>query len=249
MAKSSLVTDFLEKKATDGGDLSGEERVVRDVTFTVLGAASDTTSTMAGSLFYALAKNPAVQRRAQAELDCVVGFGRLPTWGDRESLPYIEAIYREILRYCPPAPLGLPHATVDDDIYNGYFIPKGATVIANVWAMTRDENNYGPNTDSFIPERHFKPDGTLKEDDRILAYGFGRRICVGQYVASDISWLLIASVLACFNIETSRDLDGKEIEIKDTFADFGVVRQKAPFECCISPRSQALREFLEASAE
>lgn len=72
-----------------------------------------------------MAVNQDIQKKAQAEIDRVVGRQRLPGFEDRNSLPYIEAIYREILRWKPPVPLGVPHATTEGDVYEGYFIPKG----------------------------------------------------------------------------------------------------------------------------
>jgi len=69
--------------------------------------------------------NQEAQNKAQAEIDRVVGADRLPNYQDRDSLPYVEAIYREVLRWRPPVPLSVPHASVEDDVYNGYFIPKG----------------------------------------------------------------------------------------------------------------------------
>ena len=52
--------------------------------------------------------NPNVQTRAQAEIDSVVGTARLPVFDDRPSLPYINAILRETLRWRPAVPLGIP---------------------------------------------------------------------------------------------------------------------------------------------
>jgi len=49
---------------------------------------------------------PEVQEKAQAEIDSVVGKDRLPTFDDRDALPYIEAIICETLRWNPPVPLG-----------------------------------------------------------------------------------------------------------------------------------------------
>lgn len=72
-----------------------------------------------------MAISPDVQSKAQQEIDRVVGRERLPTFEDWESLPYTEAIMREILRWKPVTPLGLPHRVVADDIYKGYLIPKG----------------------------------------------------------------------------------------------------------------------------
>jgi cytochrome P450 len=78
-------------------------------------------------------KYPTVQSRAQAELDAVLEHERLPDFTDREHLPYITAIVSEVIRWIPVAPLALPHATTEDDVYRGYFIPKGTVVMQNTW--------------------------------------------------------------------------------------------------------------------
>lgn len=72
-----------------------------------------------------MAVNPEVQKKAQSEIDRIIGSERLPACEDRKSLPYIEAIYREVLRLRPPLPLGGPHTVMEDDHYKGYLIPKG----------------------------------------------------------------------------------------------------------------------------
>lgn len=59
-------------------------------------------------------------RKAQAELDTVVGMDRLPGYEDRERLPYLKAVINETLRWRPIAVLGgTPHAVTADDEYNG----------------------------------------------------------------------------------------------------------------------------------
>ena len=68
---------------------------------------------------------PAVQKKAQEEIDRVVGSTRLPTFADRASLPYVDALYREVLRWRPGAPLSFAHVTLKDDVYKGFHIPKG----------------------------------------------------------------------------------------------------------------------------
>lgn len=87
------------------------------------------------ALFLALASNPDVQRKAQEELDSVIGSDRLPTLADQDNLPYIAAIAKEIGRWHPVAPLGFTHVTSRDDEYDGYFIPKGTYVMANSWCV------------------------------------------------------------------------------------------------------------------
>ncbi|KIK92206.1 hypothetical protein PAXRUDRAFT_13359 [Paxillus rubicundulus Ve08.2h10] len=116
-----------------------------------------------------------VQVRPQGEIDHAVGTQRLPDFIDRPALPYADALLRETLRCHPVVPIGVPHATTEDDIYEGYYIPKGATIMANVWAMAHNEDKY-PDPTAFLPERFLQSDGSLGEDDLSWIFGFGRRI-------------------------------------------------------------------------
>ena len=85
------------------------------------------------AFFLAMAKYPDIQRKAQEELDAVVGPRRLPHFTDRPSLPYINAIVKECFRWQSVVPLGVPHRVSEDEEYNGYLIPKGSILIANQW--------------------------------------------------------------------------------------------------------------------
>ncbi|KAK7453313.1 hypothetical protein VKT23_011989 [Stygiomarasmius scandens] len=76
------------------------------------------------STFLALSHHPEVQHKAQKELDAVIGHGRLPSYSDQKDLPYIQAILKEVQRMYPVTPLAMPHRTVSDDIYEGFFLPK-----------------------------------------------------------------------------------------------------------------------------
>jgi cytochrome P450 len=77
--------------------------------------------------------HPDVQLKAQEELDKVIGRGRLPDLEDRESLPYTSALLKEVLRWQPVVPLGVPHGAIVDDEYKGMRIPKGSVVNPNAW--------------------------------------------------------------------------------------------------------------------
>lgn len=97
--------------------------------------------------------NPCVQQKAQNELDSIVGNDRLPSMEDRASLPYMEAIVQETFRWAPLSPLGVPHKSLEDDVYNGMLIPKGSVVYANAKAMTYDKRVY-KNPAMFDPDRY-----------------------------------------------------------------------------------------------
>jgi cytochrome P450 len=95
-------------------------------------AGSDTTSATLIGFVQAMLLHPEVQTAAREELDRVCGT-RLPSIDDEPDLPYIRCCIKESLRWMPAAILGIPHAVIRDDEYRGYKIPKGATVIYNVW--------------------------------------------------------------------------------------------------------------------
>ncbi|KAH9477561.1 Cytochrome P450 monooxygenase 208 [Psilocybe cubensis] len=238
-AAPSFVAEFLERKQTVGVS-EEEEAAVLSIAPTVYAGGSDTTVSTLGTFIYLMAVNPDVQKKAHAEIDSIIGTKRLPEFEDRPMMPYAEAIYREVLRWKPPSPVGIPHTAAEDDIYDGYFIPKGTTVLANIWAMTHDESVYSQ-PDIFRPERFFNADGTLNDDDRVLTYGFGRR----QHMASNILWMAMVSILAAFNIGKARDESGNEIDITDEYVDFGFLTHKKPFKCSITPRSVTAQQLVE----
>ena len=76
---------------------------------------------------------PDVQAKAQAELDVVVGSGRLPDFSDLDRLVYLHALLKELLRWQSVVPLGLPHCSIDDEELEGYFIPAGTIYLPNIW--------------------------------------------------------------------------------------------------------------------
>lgn len=78
--------------------------------------------------------SPEAQRKAQEEIDQLTGGLRLPVASDRSSLPFIDAMVKETLRWGPVGPMILPHSSTEDDIWNGHLIPKDAIIMANVWS-------------------------------------------------------------------------------------------------------------------
>lgn len=139
---------------------------------------SDTVVATMHSCVLALVLNPAVQARAHKELDSVLGpvtspTFRLPTFADREHLPYIGAILAESLRWLTAVPISLPHATTANDMYRGWLIPKGTVVLANAWVMLHDEEVY-PGPYAFRPERYLGSEPEPHPASR-GCFGFGRR--------------------------------------------------------------------------
>ncbi|KAJ7691461.1 cytochrome P450 [Mycena rosella] len=116
------------------------------------------------ALLLALLANPEAQRKAQAEIDKVMGTGHLPDFGE-EAMSYVPELVKE-LRWI---------VTARNDDYHGYRIPAGLIFIGNVWAILHDETMYA-DPFAFKPERYLL-DGKPNPDmpDPQIALGFGRR--------------------------------------------------------------------------
>ncbi|KAI0298785.1 cytochrome P450 [Multifurca ochricompacta] len=172
--------------------------------------SSKTTSGIATFLL-TMVLFPDVQKKVQAELDAVVGRKRLPTFEDRASLPYLEATIKESLRFHPPTPLGIAHRLIEDDVVQGYHIPKGAIILPNIWAMNMNEKQY-EHPERFNPERYLGPSPALESP----VFGFGRRACLGVHYSTAAIFITVASILSVFDLR-AQDKDGKDVEIEPAF--------------------------------
>ncbi|OAX35687.1 cytochrome P450 [Rhizopogon vinicolor AM-OR11-026] len=212
------------------------EAAIKEAACIAFAGAHETT--VGTILVFLLAMNfhPEVQAKAQADIDRVIGKDRLPDFNDRPALPYVDAILRETLRWNPVFPMGIPHATTTSDIYKGYFIPKGVTVIANTWAMTHNEEKY-PNPDEFKPERFIREDGSLTSDTVPSVFGWGRRACVGRHLGDAAVWIAITSFLATFSVHKALDEHGEEVPVVPKFSS-GIAIHPETFPCRIIPRFQ-----------
>lgn len=191
--------------------------------------------------------HPEAQAKAQAEIDDVVGTDRLPTAADRENLPYVNALFLEVLRWNNVAPLGVPHRLIEDDVYNGYFLPKGTIVIANIWRMLHNPETYADPM-SFNPERFVKTATHEPElDPRTLSFGFGRRICPGLQLADTSVFIAVVLSLAVFKVSKVVE-NGQVVEPSTDFTS-GTVSHPPAYRCEIKPRSAKAESLLHALKE
>ncbi|KIK79440.1 hypothetical protein PAXRUDRAFT_280461 [Paxillus rubicundulus Ve08.2h10] len=229
----------------DGHALDSEEEdIIKWCSAALYAGGADTTVSGLASFVLLMTMYPDVQRRAQAEIDEVVGKDRLPTWADEASLPYVTSVIKEVLRVAPVARLGLPHSVLCEDVYLGYRIPKRSTVIANIWAMTHDPELY-PDPMTFNPTRFLAtPDKPPQQDPYKLVFGFGRRVCPGSHFAQVSLFLNIAGILATFDISETVDDQGREVDPVMEYSS-GITNHPLPFSCRIVPRPGASSLVLE----
>ncbi|RBR05965.1 hypothetical protein FVER53590_13927 [Fusarium verticillioides] len=212
---------------------------------TLLEAGSDTTSSTLYAFVQAMLLYPEVQRKAQDEIDKVVG-ERMPNMEDEHSLQYVRACMKETLRWMPTTILGaVPHAVTQDDTYNGYLIPKGAGVLNNVWGIHMDPERH-PNPRQFNPDRYkddfqsladaaANPDAAKRDQ---FTFGAGRRICPGIHVAERSLFLGISRILWAFNIKPTVNKNGKPVLPDPDKLTQGFVCMPEEFPARIIPRSE-----------
>ncbi|XP_013382319.1 steroid 17-alpha-hydroxylase/17,20 lyase-like [Lingula anatina] len=152
--------------------------------------------------FLYMATKPECQDKLQEEIDRVVGRDRKPTLQDGKSLLYCEAVFDEVLRLATVAPLGLPRVTTSDTVLNGYEIPKGMTIITNLWAMHHDPK-YWEEPMEFKPERWLDEvtgQRVGRTRDSYMPFSSGRRFCVGKTLARREINLTIATFFQKYRV-------------------------------------------------
>ncbi|KAL0579343.1 hypothetical protein V5O48_002676 [Marasmius crinis-equi] len=219
-------------------------------------AGGETTAGQMAWLVLAIVLYPDIQKKTQQQIDTVVGRDRMPNLQDIPNLPYVSAFVTEVMRWRGVGPLSVPHRANTDDYYQGFYIPKDTVVIPNVWALNHDPNVWGPDPDDFRPERHLDETGQLKKplpdthEESHVTFGFGRRVCVGKYVANNSLLIQAACLLWSFSFSPNKDKSGKPV-FPDTFAweDSGLVVRPEEFSCVIRPRAPEIETVIRQSLD
>jgi len=201
----------------------------------VIGAESE--SVMMRWALRILSCNPQVQRRVQAELDAVVGPGDSVSWESRKDLPYTMAVLREIQRFADIAPTGLMHKTLTDVKLNGYVLPEGTLVMANISQCHRDPKLW-LKPDQFYPEHFLNDKGELKAAEELtgfLPYGVGKRMCPGSNLADMQLFLLLTNILNEYSLGVpSEDSGVIATQFKSGTA---VLRNPQPYRIIVRSRN------------
>ncbi|KAJ7640278.1 cytochrome P450 [Mycena polygramma] len=223
---------------------------------TLIEGASATTASYLQSFILAMVAYPDAQKKAQAEMDLIVGEDRMPTLEDLEHMPYIRALILEAHRFRPTLPLLVPHATIAPEEFNGYIIPKETTVFVNAWGILHDPALYD-DPENFIPDRYMlnengtKPGVDGSDVKPNFVFGFGRRVCPGIYLGQNSININVLNLVWAFDFKPAIDAGGNPVQ-PDLFAYAkGLAAVPHPFKCRIIPRTAMKakiieREFVEA---
>ena len=170
-----------------------------------------------------LLKNPEIMSKAKAELNQVIGNGNQVKELDIAWLPYLQAIVKETFRLHPTVPLLFPRKAETDVNISGYTVPKGALVLVNAWAISRDSNIWD-NPNEFIPERFLDSNIDVKgRHFELIPFGGGRRICPGLPLAIRMVHLMLGSLIHSFDWKLEDGVEPESIDMEDKF---GITLQK-----------------------
>ncbi|GJE96484.1 cytochrome P450 [Phanerochaete sordida] len=247
-AYMQCLTTALMSLTEDSEAPESADMLTMSIAGTTYGAGAGTTMDSIQSFILAATMFPETQLAAQREIDNVLGRQRLPTIEDEAALPHVTTMMYELLRWSCVGPIALPHKSEADDEYDGYFIPGGTVMIANVWSMLHDASAF-PDPECFDPTRFLAEDGTLNSDMSFVseAFGFGRRICPGRHFARDFIWLAIANILAVFTVAPALDDQGGELKLTAEFTTRSM-RCPLPFKCRFIPRFPEADSLIRSAA-
>ncbi|NXW92761.1 CP2DH protein, partial [Alopecoenas beccarii] len=177
---------------------------LRLVTTDLFTAGSETTSTTLRWALLYMILHPEIQSKVQEEIDKVIGRERSPTTEDQVSMPYTNAVIHETQRYGDVVPIGVPHMTYRDTELQGFFIPKGTTIITNLSSVLKDETVWEkPN--EFYPEHFLDANGKFVKPEAFLPFSAGRRACLGEQLARMEFFIFFTTLLQKFTFVLPED--------------------------------------------
>lgn len=230
---ASLLRFLVDMRGADVDD-----RQLRDDLMTMLIAGHETTAAVLTWAVFLLAQNPSKMKKAQREIDSVLGQQRI-TFDTVKKLEYIKFIVVEALRLFPQPPLLIRRALEPDVLPGGYGgdkagypIPARTDIFISVYNLHRSPY-FWDHPNEFEPERFsvkrqsegiegwagFDPSrspGALYPNEIIsdfafLPFGGGPRKCVGDQFALMESTIALAMMLQKFNIELKGSPDSVEL--------------------------------------
>ncbi|XP_077211035.1 flavonoid 3'-monooxygenase CYP75B137-like [Tasmannia lanceolata] len=239
-----------EKKSNDKGSLDfldillkikeeGDPRTpltmthIKALLMDLVSGGVDTSSTTLEWAMAEMLHKPETVKKAQEELDAVVGKDKVIEDSHLSKLHYIDAVVKETLRLHPPNGFLIPHTPSESCVVGGYTIPKDAGVFVNLWSIHRDPSLW-ENPLEFDPDRFLTPGNKWDyrgNDFRYFPFGSGRRICPGISLAERSLMYVLGSLVHSFDWRLP---EGTKLDLTDQFR--GVIKIANPVIAIPTPR-------------
>lgn len=187
--RPDLLSMFMDARDEETGEKMSDKQL-RDEVMTMFIAGHETTAMNLTWTFYLLSKHPEALAKLNEELSQVLG-GRLPGVADLPKLTYTSAVLKESMRLYPPVPI-LARNAIEEDVIDGYHIPKNAYILLSPYATHRHPALF-ERPESFEPERFLTEQGAPK--NAFFPFSLGQRKCIGDRFATMEAQLIVATML------------------------------------------------------
>ncbi|KAI9766221.1 MAG: hypothetical protein M1839_004997 [Geoglossum umbratile] len=207
-----------ETKSTDVDIISGiqssgaDEAGLVEQLVSILAAGHETPATAVFWAVCLLAQHPDIQTRLRAEIrrhlpspQTFQDPGVLTPPIQIDHIPYLRAVCNEVLRFCPPFPIGWREVAGHGTTLLNQPLPKGTRVMVVPWAINRDPAHWGPDADIFNPDRWMGPgragSGGASSNFAFMTFFHGPRSCIGEGFAKTEMACLLAVLVGRFELE------------------------------------------------
>ncbi|KAF2359669.1 Cytochrome P450 [Trinorchestia longiramus] len=194
-------------------------------------AGSESVKTTTSWLLAYLLHHPDVVHKMREEIDDHVSRDRLPNMSDQTHLIYCQAVINEVMRISNVVPIAPNHAAEADFNLHGYFIPKGSSVVALLYACHMSPKYWDKPTE-FRPERFINEQGRLSTPQAFIPFGKGQRNCLGDIMAESEIFLFLTSLVQNFEFKNPPDFPLPSLEGVQ-----GTTLGPKDYKMCLEPRS------------
>uniref|UniRef100_A0ACD6AN94 Uncharacterized protein n=1 Tax=Avena sativa TaxID=4498 RepID=A0ACD6AN94_AVESA len=189
--RKSVVDELLALQKTDPEYYT--DTILKGVVLILFTTGTDTTALTIEWTMALLLTHPELLRRTREEIDAIVGTGRLVEEADIASLPYLQCVVKESLRFCPVGPIIPAHEAMEDCTVGGFRVRRGTMILVNAWAINRDASLWD-SPEEFRPERFLED----AEAAPMMPFGLGRRRCPAEGLAMRLLGSTVAALVQCF---------------------------------------------------
>ncbi|XP_052181449.1 cytochrome P450 71A1-like [Diospyros lotus] len=227
------IIDVLLQLKDDGSSIKLSMDHIKAVLMDIFVAGTDTSAATLVWIMTELVKNPEAMKKIQDEVRNIDTEKEILYETDLQHLPYLEAIVKETWRLHPPAPLLVPHETIQQCTIGPYTVQPKTIVFVNAWAIGRDPDSW-ENPEEFLPNRFINSSIDFKgQNFELIPFGAGRRICPGIHLGVAMVELALANLVRSFNWEIPFGLKKEDI---DTEVRPGITMHKKTPLCLLATK-------------
>ena len=176
---------------------SGEalkDKELRDELMTLMLAGHETTATPIAWSLYWVHRQPEIRTKLREE---IASLGSNPEPMEIAKLPYLDAVCKETLRIYPVAMLTFPRVVREPLELIGYKLEPGQVVMGCIYLLHQREDVYREHH-QFKPERFLETEFSPYE---FFPFGGGKRRCIGEALAKLEMKLVLATIVANYDLE------------------------------------------------